>query len=607
MSKRALRALALVLVCLLLPLPMGAEEGGAFPQASGEQTHIVRVLLSKLGVTDRLDMTLDGVYSVGNKNESSMIFERGSELTVLLQNGCLILHYKGMSFNAGSSVYLTRYAAEEGKANGLRLQTGSALYPGDLELQTDGTVIKPILHIFVEDYLLGVVPYEMSDDFPLEALKAQAITARTYALGHINPQKAYDLADTVNDQVFKGVQEGHERTRQAVEQTRGVCGFYKGKLAECFYSASDGGQTDLVENVWTVSGDYGYYAMRDDPYDLENPQSLVKKATLPKKGLATDESTRDLRALLAAAMADELTRQGYDATADCLRVDGISAVSVDTPAHDAPSRVYSQLHITLNYSARKRLDTPAATVAANLPTMAPESDVSLYSSPTPAPAETPAPTAPDATEAPTPTPTPAPRYGEYEQQTEPVTLTLAAFPDAEAALGLSLSGFDNELWTVVDKGDAFVIESRRCGHGLGMSQRGAEWMAQQYKMDYVAILDFYYPGMTLQQYAEDGTALPALNPQSLATPGPRPTATPRPTLIPVSGEAPQGAWFATVTEIEDDSTLNLRAAPDLTGEIVTRLMKHQRLIVLESCEGGWVKVKTDAVEGYVMEKFLTRE
>ncbi|HPR78413.1 MAG TPA: SH3 domain-containing protein, partial [Candidatus Limiplasma sp.] len=57
----------------------------------------------------------------------------------------------------------------------------------------------------------------------------------------------------------------------------------------------------------------------------------------------------------------------------------------------------------------------------------------------------------------------------------------------------------------------------------------------------------------------------------------------------------------------EDSTLNLRATPDLSGDVLMKLYREQQLIVLEECDQeGWVRVKTDAVEGYVMEKFLTK-
>ena len=63
--------------------------------------------------------------------------------------------------------------------------------------------------------------------------------------------------------------------------------------------------------------------------------------------------------------------------------------------------------------------------------------------------------------------------------------------------------------------------------------------------------------------------------------------------------------MASVENIDDDSSLNLRAQPSAGAEIIMRLYRHQQLIVLESCDiPGWVHVKTDAAEGYVMESFL---
>lgn len=64
-------------------------------------------------------------------------------------------------------------------------------------------------------------------------------------------------------------------------------------------------------------------------------------------------------------------------------------------------------------------------------------------------------------------------------------------------MGLSINVAQNELFTVSDIGSAFMIESRRFGHGVGMSQRGAEQMARQHGMTYEQILAFYYPGMGL--------------------------------------------------------------------------------------------------------------
>ena len=70
---------------------------------------------------------------------------------------------------------------------------------------------------------------------------------------------------------------------------------------------------------------------------------------------------------------------------------------------------------------------------------------------------------------------------------------------------------------------------------------------------------------------------------------------------------PEGAYMAKVMHIEDDSSLNLRAEPTQSAEILRRLYKHQELMVLEVCEDpAWVKVRTDVMEGYVMVQFLEK-
>ncbi len=188
------------------------------------------------------------------------------------------------------------------------------------------------------------------------------------------------------------------------------------------------------------------------------------------------------------------------------------------------------------------------------------------------------------------------------------TLTLDLFPDLIRALGLSVYGADNEIVTVREEPDGFVLSSGRYGHGVGMSQRGAQWMAGHYGMNFQEILNFYYPGMKLQKVSAGPPVIPSPDPKLAATPGPAATPTPRPTLMPVSADSlPDGAWLASVENIEDDSSLNLRAEPRQSGEILMRLYKHQRLIVLETCgDPSWVHVRTDSIEGYVMVSFLEK-
>lgn len=77
--------------------------------------------------------------------------------------------------------------------------------------------------------------------------------------------------------------------------------------------------------------------------------------------------------------------------------------------------------------------------------------------------------------------------------------------------------------------------------------------------------------------------------------------------MPVTGKLPENAYLASVEGIEDNSSLNLRAEPSMAADILMRLYKHQRLVVLETCEdAAWVHVKTDSAEGYVMLEFLEK-
>ena len=189
-----------------------------------------------------------------------------------------------------------------------------------------------------------------------------------------------------------------------------------------------------------------------------------------------------------------------------------------------------------------------------------------------------------------------------------MTLDVPIFPDAEKALGISINLYDNELWTVTETENSFLVESRRYGHGVGMSQYGAELMASQYGFAYTDILAFYYPGVTLMRYPAADTVLPQVPSAFTQTANPPPTPTPRPTLMPVSETPGEGQWYAKVANIGENSWLNLRAEPNISAEILMLLYKDQRLLVLERMpQEGWVHVKTDLAEGYVKEEFLQKE
>lgn len=602
-QKRWLAALTALLLLAGLSAPVLADSA-EIPSAGQTIDPQVRVLLRRLQITDRIDVSLSSAYGLCTEQGTELYLPGGSQISFQLKGNSIFVYCGALTLNGGVDLNLTRYADPDATEIGFRRVNYPALYQGDLRLKISEGALLPILTLHVEDYLLGVVPYEMSNSFPLEALKAQTVAARTYVLRKRSPDADYDVVDTTNDQVFRGYVSGYGNAEKAVEETYGVCGFYKGKLAQCYYAASNGGQTELVESVWPGGGDYGYYAVADDPYDVENPYSVVKSVTLQKSytNEEHDIAPYGLRNLLATVLRDELTALGFDPAPASIRVNTVSDVRLS-----GEGKRMDTLYLTVQISGRTRQDAAVPAVDSDQEEVSLVLDGSAETA-APTPASSPSPEV-SAVPSATPSATPAPVYGPFTAIEQPFQLEIAIFPTAEKLLAMSISSnYENELWTLVETDTAYRLEARRFGHGVGMSQRGAEWMAGRYQKTYQEILAFYYPGMSLMRYDFAESALPAAPEALAATPGPAPTPTPRPTLMPVSEQPTDGQWIALVTGIDDDSSLNLRSLPDLSGDIVMRLYKNQRLLVLERCEEeGWVKVRTDAAEGYVMESYLTAE
>lgn len=144
---------------------------------------------------------------------------------------------------------------------------GYRWYGGFEYRRSTGGNINVINVVPLDDYVRGVLPYEMSPKWPLEALKAQAVCARTYAR---LPSKHYasyrfDLCNTTDCQVYQGVNQASAVTDQAVDETAGIVAMYGGKYAETYYCSANGGASESSENVW--SNPLPYLVGKEDPYE----------------------------------------------------------------------------------------------------------------------------------------------------------------------------------------------------------------------------------------------------------------------------------------------------------------------------------------------------
>jgi stage II sporulation protein D len=161
-----------------------------------------------------------------------------------------------------------------------RLQIGGTRYRGRVLVQRHGTQLQAINFLPLEEYVAGVVSSEMPGYWPQEALRAQAIASRTYALASLQPAADFDLYSDDRSQNYKGVRKEFPAAIAAVEATRHQTLFYGGRPIKAFFSASNGGLTSGPEGVWG-GPQLPYFVSRADPYDAESPLRAWGPIRLP--------------------------------------------------------------------------------------------------------------------------------------------------------------------------------------------------------------------------------------------------------------------------------------------------------------------------------------
>lgn len=124
-----------------------------------------------------------------------------------------------------------------------------------VELRIDDGVLRVIAILPLEQYLVGTVAGEMPANWPLEALKAQAVVSRSYAAIQLrrNSARSYDLTSDTRDQVFVQIDQDHQRILQAVRLTRGIVLSANGEVVETFFHSTCGGATERAINVWPAA------------------------------------------------------------------------------------------------------------------------------------------------------------------------------------------------------------------------------------------------------------------------------------------------------------------------------------------------------------------
>jgi stage II sporulation protein D len=166
-------------------------------------------------------------------------------------------------------------------------------YRGALLVHKRGGRLTVVNRLPLDRYLRGVVPWEMPDDWHPEALRAQSVVARSYALATLKPGTLYDLYADTRSQVYGGVRAESDSTNRAIGSTAGKVLVWNGRVATTFYHSTSGGRTVSIAEAWPKATPVPYLVSVADPHDtlsrhhrwgpvLLTPAQVAKKLGVPR-------------------------------------------------------------------------------------------------------------------------------------------------------------------------------------------------------------------------------------------------------------------------------------------------------------------------------------
>lgn len=293
-----------IIFLLLLPLILSACRGLSYDARRADQD--VSTYPKQGGAYPEKEPAFK---TTSQKNIRVLIMSGITEISVSSTSLCEVWDFEEKANLARGQTLLLRTSKDGIKLDGIgsslerviilatddgTLSLNGKPYRGKVIIQRNAGGKMDVINVVeLEVYLYGVVPKEMSPEWPLEALKAQAVVSRTYTIyqKERSGNRDYDLCSAMNSQVYGGKGVEAEKAKQAVDETRGIVLLYDGQLILSYFHADSGGITEDPEYVWAVKLPY-LKGSRDD-YSINSPNSLwelslsldeIRKA-LNEKGL----------------------------------------------------------------------------------------------------------------------------------------------------------------------------------------------------------------------------------------------------------------------------------------------------------------------------------
>ena len=374
-------------------------------------------------------------------------------------------------------------------------------YRGKIQpTRVNGGSIVPVNAVNIEHYLYGVLPGEMSPSFATEALKAQAVASRTYALKKIDMKahttSGYDICDGTHCQSYKGKPSEFDATNAAVDATKGLVMYYQGEPIESVFFASSGGYTENSEDIWTSP--LPYLKAVPDVYEIDT-NTWTKKFTAAQLTNLTSSKGDNIGQVTDLV----LSKIALGGRVQELKIVGTSGTKVLTK--DQVRTYFSSLSGTFPskmFTINGRGNGSKTSVTMIAPSSSPQSSTNTITSlPTVS-------TLPDNTNV-SAEESIADNYvigSDSAIMTQPQTEALPNTTSTTNSVSAAPTNAPQRTVTVTaassgistnDGSGTFVIEGKGNGHGGGMSQKGANGMAAQ-GYDFLSILHHYYTDVTIQ-------------------------------------------------------------------------------------------------------------
>lgn len=371
-----------------------------------------------------------------------------------------------------------------GSGNTPVVDLGARSYRGIIDFMNNGNgTLTAVNVIDTEEYLYGVVASEIPASYEYESIKAQACAARTYALykWNMDSDVGFDICDSTHCQAYMGYDYEDKTTTQAVKDTEGELIYYNGKPIEALFFSSSGGYTEDAVNVWGT--DVAYLKAVDDSQEINCP-TWTRTITLS-----------DLDKIIAANGYSIGSATGMRITIDnktkrvqmveILGTNGTKKITLEAcrTVFSALGSSFSSRNYTItNGIIESSGGNNTVTVNANLGTFVSEPILGF------SPAKDYVIGSDCAVVYSTSSGTKAYGYDGKE-------VDLGLIPDLEKHLQVSTPSTGTTV--ITSKGSTINISGLGIGHGVGMSQMGANGMAKN-GADYKEILEHYYTGCTVE-------------------------------------------------------------------------------------------------------------